>query len=58
VDIEVNGEYYRISREEVKRGYTEISCPSCGGSGVFRITDIDFQDCVECSTRGIIVVGL
>lgn len=47
-----------VTKEHIRRGYTTIECPSCEGTGVFEITDEYSQKCVECSTKGEIVVSL
>lgn len=47
-----------VNKEDVKNRSTRIECPSCEGTGIFWITDEESQDCVECCTRGDIVVPL
>lgn len=47
-----------VTPADVARGFTEVSCPACDGTGRFEIEPGHVIDCVECSTRGTIGVSL
>lgn len=32
--------------------YQQIKCFECNGTGVYWITDVDYQSCVNCKTSG------
>lgn len=49
---------FPVPMQEVRRGFTQIKCQACEGSGMFEITEKDSQKCVRCSGRGKIGVTL
>lgn len=59
--VHVNGEeHYRkvLTRDELVRGWIEMPCPSCRGTGQFVMPDDEKQDCVECKTSGSVMVSV
>lgn len=49
---------YEKVNVDPSEGYTTITCPECEGTGIFFITDTDYQPCVLCKTSGSIWVTL
>lgn len=47
-----------VSPADVARGFVEVECPACEGTGEFVITDDHSQPCVRCSSRGQVVVSI
>jgi len=52
------GEEVGVSEEDIRRGFTRIECLECEGTGVFVITDFDYQECVSCKGTGEVVVSI
>lgn len=49
-----------VTEQDVARGFTEMECPACDGTGrFFAHPDPEKEPpCVECSTRGTRIVSL
>lgn len=51
-----------VTDRDARRGFTEMECPACEGTGVCfwhpGYPDDEGPGCVECSTRGTVGVSL